>query len=87
MSKCFPLFTPLEDNSWALPLRAVDCPLLSLQTCGECGFKLFLWRFTFLNYTRSTKYEALETNGFASRQIAWPSILEYSLVSRKAQLY
>src|ERR1700730_7006909 len=27
---------------------------------GGFGFKLSLWRFTFLNYTKSTKYEALE---------------------------
>jgi hypothetical protein len=78
-----------------VPLRAfgvVESLLLSLiqqgfRTWGEFGFKLSLWRFTFLNYTKSTKYEALEKNAATRRQIARLSTLKYSLVFRKAQLY
>jgi hypothetical protein len=33
-----------------------------IRTWSEFGFKLSFWRFTFLNYTKSTKYEALEKN-------------------------
>ena len=40
------------------------------RTCGEFGFKLSLWCFTFLNYTKSTKYEALEKNAVSRQQIA-----------------
>jgi hypothetical protein len=49
--------------------------LLSLIRQGfepwrEFGFKLYLWRFTFLNYTKLTKYEALEKNAVSRHQIA-----------------
>jgi hypothetical protein len=33
-----------------------------IRTWGEFGFKFYLWRFAFLNYTKLTKYEALEKN-------------------------
>ena len=44
----------IGNNEGGGRLRASECQLLSP------GFKLFLWRFTFLNYTKSTKYEAEE---------------------------
>jgi hypothetical protein len=58
-----------------------------IRTWGEFGFKLYLWRFTFLNYTKLTKYEALEKNAVSRQQIAWLGTLKYSLVFKKAQLY
>ena len=58
-----------------------------IRTWGEFDFKLSVWRFTFLNYTKSTKYEALEKNAVSKPQTAQLSTLKYSLVFRKAQLY
>jgi len=40
-----------------------------IRTQGEFGLKLCLWRFTFLNYTKLTKYEALENNAISRQQI------------------
>ena len=58
-----------------------------IRTWGEFGLKLCLWRFAFLNYTKLTKYEALEKNAVSRQQIAKLSTLKYSLVFKKAQLY
>jgi hypothetical protein len=62
----------------AVPLRALGVVRESvtlahptgIRTWGGFGFKLSLWRFTFLNYTKSTKYEALEKNAVSRQQIA-----------------
>src|SRR5438876_12403225 len=37
---------------------------------GRVWFQVVLWCFTFLNYTKSTKYEALEKNAVSRRQLA-----------------
>src|SRR6266404_6250707 len=69
---------PIADIPGHCPLRAFGVVRESvtlahptgIRTCGKFGFKLSLWRFTFLNYTKSTKYEALEKNAVSRRQIA-----------------
>ena len=74
-----------------MPLRALGVVRESvtlahptgIRSWGEFGFKLSLWRFTFLNYTKSTKSEALEKNAVSRRQIALPSILKYSFGFQK----
>ena len=58
-----------------------------IRTWGEFGLKLCLWRFTFLNYTKLTQYEALEKNAVSRQQIAEFGTLKYSLAFEKAQLY
>jgi hypothetical protein len=69
---------PIADIPGHCPLRAFGVVRESvtlahptgIRTCGKFGFKLSLWRFTFPNYTKSTKYEALEKNAVSRRQIA-----------------
>jgi hypothetical protein len=64
-----PVHTPdsvrCYSNVWLLSLIQ-----LRIRTWGEFGFKLYRWRFTFLNYTKLTKYEALEKNAVSGQQIA-----------------
>jgi hypothetical protein len=43
--------------------------------------------WTFLNYTKMTKYEALEKNAISALKIAQLGNLKYSRISRKASLY
>jgi hypothetical protein len=80
--------SPNSGNSWAVPLRGPGVARVfvtlghptGIRTWGELRFKLPLWRFTFPNYTKSTKYEALEKNAVSRRQIAESTALKYSLV-------
>jgi hypothetical protein len=43
--------------------------------------------WTFLNYTKMTKYEALEKNALSEPKMAQLGNLRYSRISRKASLY
>jgi hypothetical protein len=77
VSKCFPLFRDSR-HFWTVRLKGfgvVGEPVTlahptGIRTWGEFGLKLCLWRFTFLNYTKLTKYEALEKNAVSRQQIA-----------------
>ena len=42
-----------------------------------------LWPLTFLNYTKMTKYEALEKNAVSEPEMPQPGDLHYSRNSRK----
>jgi hypothetical protein len=54
-----------------------------IRTWGEFGFNLSLWRFTFLNYTKSAKYEALEKNAVqATNRLAHRSRVRFGFLER-----
>src|SRR5450755_1402397 len=53
------------------------------RTEVDFDFKLCLWRFTFLNRTKPTKYEALEKNAFSRPIVPKIRNLQYSHNPRK----
>jgi hypothetical protein len=91
MSKMFSALPPIAD----IPGRCryelsvlLESQLLSLIPQGyEAGASLVSscpsGASLFLNYTKSTKSEALEKNAVSRRQIALPSILKYSFGFQK----
>jgi hypothetical protein len=55
-----------------------------IRTCGKFHCKFLLSPFTFLNYTKKTRYEALEKNAFSKQKMPQLGNLKYSRHSRKA---
>src|SRR5260221_2879538 len=53
------------------------------RTEADFDFKLCLWRFTFLNRTKPTKYEALEKNAVSRPIVPKIANLRYSRDPRK----
>ncbi len=58
-----------------------------IRTPGHLRCKLSLWPLTFRNYTKLTKYEALEKNAVSEPKMPPLGNLKYSRYSRKASLY
>jgi hypothetical protein len=58
-----------------------------IRTLKNPRCKLSLWPLTFLNYTKMTKYEALEKNAVSEPEMPQLGNLQYSRHSRKASLY
>ena len=57
-----------------------------IQNRRKLRCKLLQWPFTFLNYTKMAKYEALEKNAVSEPKIPQLGHLQYSLTCRKAPL-
>jgi hypothetical protein len=58
-----------------------------IRTPRHLRCKLSLWPLIFLNYTKMTKYEALEKNAVSEPKMSQLDNLKYSRHSRKASLY
>ena len=54
-----------------------------IRTLRNLSCELSLWPLTFLNYTKMTKYEALEKNAVSEPEMPQPGDLHYSRNSRK----
>ena len=54
-----------------------------IRTLKNLSCELSLWPLTFLNYTKMTKYEALEKNAVSEPEMPQPGDLHYSRNSRK----
>ena len=75
-------------HSWAVTLRAHRESVTlahptQIRTEAGFDFKLCLWRFTFLNRTKPTKYEALEKNAVSRPIVPKIGNLRYSRDPRK----
>ena len=58
--------------------------LREIRTLRDRRCKLPFWYLTFLNYTKMTKYEALQKNAVSEPKMPQPGNLQYSHNSRKA---
>jgi hypothetical protein len=58
-----------------------------IRTLRNLRCELSLWPLTFLNYTKKTKYEALEKNAVSELKMPQLGNLQYSCNSRKAPFY
>ena len=58
-----------------------------IRTLKNLSCELSLWPLTFLNYTKMTKYEALEKNDVSEPKMPQLGNLQYSRNCRKAPLY
>ena len=69
---------PLEPVALALPTE--------IRTLTDPRSKLLLWPIHFLNYTKTTKYEALEKSAVSQLKMQQLGNLQHSRYSRNASL-